>query len=128
MLFREVSTGGHNDLQHATEMARAMVTEYGMSDVIGPVALGLRNRAPFLAVSGGETTETVAEETAREIDREVKRLMTEAHARAAKILQEHRSALDALIRLLLHREVVEGDEVRRLLQTEAALPSRAASR
>jgi cell division protease FtsH len=128
MLFREVSTGGHNDLQHATEMARAMVTEYGMSDVIGPVALGLRNRAPFLALSGGESTETVAEETAREIDREVKRLMTEAQARAVKILREHRAALDALIRLLLDREVVEGDEVRRLLQTEAALPSRAASR
>jgi cell division protease FtsH len=127
LLFHDVSTGAHNDLQHATEMARAMVTEYGMSEVIGPVALAPRNRAPFLPVSGVESTEIVAEETAREIDIEVKRLMTQAHAQAVKILSEQRSALSALIRLLLEREVVDGGEVRRLLQAEALQPLPAAS-
>jgi cell division protease FtsH len=127
LVFHEVSTGGHNDLQRATDVARAMTAEYGMSDAIGPVAVRATARAPFLPVAGLETPDVIAEETAREIDLEVKRLMTEAHERALQILREHRATLDAVMRLLLQREVVEGDEVRRLLAAETAPALRIAS-
>jgi cell division protease FtsH len=120
VVFQEMTTGSQNDLQHATEVARAMVAQYGMSDTLGPVALPTANRARFLQGLAGENPETVSEDTARAIDREVKQLMTEAHDRAVQILQEHRQVLDAVVRLLLDREVVEGDEVRRLLDAERA--------
>ena len=115
IVFREISTGGHNDLQRATDVARAMVAQYGMSDAIGPVAVGDRNRAPFLPVPGAEPPTSVAEETAREVDVEVKGLMVEAYDSALRVLGERRAALDAVMHLLLAREVVDGDEVRRLL-------------
>jgi cell division protease FtsH len=127
LVSQEVSTGGHNDLQRATDVARAMVAEYGMSDVIGPVAVGTRGHAPFLAVPGMERPDAIAEQTTREIDLEVKHLMTEAHDRAVQILRDHRPTLDAVIRLLLEREVVDGDEVRRLLAVETAPGLRLAS-
>jgi cell division protease FtsH len=127
LVSQEVSTGGHNDLQRATDVARAMVAEYGMSDVIGPVAVGTRGHAPFLPVPGMERPEAIAEQTTREIDLEVKHLMTEAHDRAVQILRDHRPTLDAVIRLLLEREVVDGDEVRRLLAVETAPGLRLAS-
>ena len=119
LVFQEISTGGHNDLQHATEVARAMVAQYGMSDVIGPVAVANARRTPFLPVPGAETPETVSEETTREVDLEVKALMVEAYEIALRVLREHRAALDAVIRLLLEREVVDGDEVRKLLKSQA---------
>jgi cell division protease FtsH len=126
-MFQEMSTGGHNDLQRATEVARAMVMQYGMSDTLGPVALDRRSRPPFLAVPGIETNaEPLAEETSREIDAEVKRLMTEAHETAVGVLRDHRPALDAVMRRLLDREVVEGSEVRSLVTSAAVTGLRAA--
>jgi cell division protease FtsH len=115
LVFRETSTGGHNDLQHATDVARSMVAEYGMSDVIGPVAFNTRARPTFLRLPD-ENIEHVAEETAREIDREVRRLMTEAHDLAMVTLRQHRPALDRVVRLLLEREMVEGGEVRQIVR------------
>jgi cell division protease FtsH len=126
-VFQEVSTGGHNDLQHATDVARAMVAEYGMSDAVGPVAVRTRARTVFLPVPGMDAPEPIAQETAREIDLEVKRLMSEAHEQALQILGEHRLTLDAVVRLLLEHEVVEGEEVRRLLAAEAVPALRIAS-
>ena len=122
VVFREMTTGGQNDLQHATEVARAMVAQYGMSESLGPVALPITSQARFLA-GAVEHADTVSEDTARAIDREVKQLMTEAHERAMHILRQHRTTLDAVVRLLLAQEVVDGDEVRRLLETEAAAPA-----
>jgi cell division protease FtsH len=118
LVFEEISTGASNDLQQATEVARAMVAEYGMSDSVGPVAFGRTGPPPMLTVPGVERTEPVAEETAREIDLEVKRLMTEAYERASEALRQHRAALDAVVRRLLDREVVDGEEVRALLAAE----------
>jgi cell division protease FtsH len=127
ILFHEASTGGHNDLQRATEVARAMVTQYGMSDTLGPVALDRRSRPAFLPVPGVEMTpEPLAEQTSREIDVEVKRLMTEAHETAVGVLRDHRAALEAVMRRLLDREVVEGSEVRTLVKSAAATGPRAA--
>jgi cell division protease FtsH len=119
VVFREMTTGGHNDLQHATEVARAMVTQYGMSESLGPLALPTTTHARFLSSGAVERSDTVSEHTARAIDREVTQLMTDAHERALEILRQHRSTLDAVVKLLLAHEVVEGDEVRRLLEGTA---------
>jgi len=84
LVFHETSTGAHSDLLHATRAARAMVAEYGMSDVLGPVVVDDVTRSPFLPETGREEGNgVVAEETAREVDLEVKRLMTEANESAA---------------------------------------------
>jgi cell division protease FtsH len=120
LTFQEISTGGHDDLRRATEMARAMVAEYGMSDKIGPVAAGGRQSAPFLPAPG-QQSEPLAEETTREIDLEVKRLMTDAYAAALSALGERRTALAEISRRLLDREVVDGDEVRQIV---SAVPDR----
>jgi cell division protease FtsH len=125
IVFGETSTGGHNDLQRATEVARAMAAEYGMSDAIGPVAVDLRTRSPYLPVAGTENVDRVSEETAREVDHEVRALMTDAHDTASRLLQEHRTTVDAVVRLLLEHEVVEGEDVRRLLDAEIVPAPRA---
>jgi cell division protease FtsH len=119
VVFQEMTTGGQNDLQHATEVARAMITQYGMSEHLGPVALPA-TRARFLDSGVVERSEMVSEETSRAVDREVKQLMIEAQDRAVEILRRHRSTLDAVVQLLLAREVVDGSEVRRLLDSSKA--------
>jgi cell division protease FtsH len=127
IVFQEVSTGGQNDLERATDVARSMVTRYGMSDALGPVALDRRSRALFLPIPGIDTTtEALAEQTSREIDVEVKRLMTEAYGTAVHLLRDRRPALDAIVRRLLDREVVEGDEVRSIVKTTVVTGPRAA--
>jgi cell division protease FtsH len=123
VVFREMTTGGQNDLQHATEVARAMVVQYGMSQSLGPVALPAATRPLFLGGGAVDRSETISEDTARAVDNEVKQLMTEAHERAMQILKRHRSTLDAVVQLLLAHEVVDGDEVRRLLDAEPAIPN-----
>jgi len=120
LLFQEMSTGAHSDLRQATDAARAMVVEFGMSATIGPVSLGTRYRTPMLDPAEGAHVDRVAERTAREIDEEVKRLLVDAHARATAVLASHRPALDRVRQLLLEHEVVEGAEVRRALEPEPA--------
>jgi cell division protease FtsH len=114
IVFQEISTGAQNDLQRATDLARAMVAEYGMSDALGPVAFKGRSRPHFLEVPGLEP-EPFAEETARQIDAEIKRLLVDAHTRASGILHERRDILGVLAERLIREEVVEGAEVRALL-------------
>ncbi len=123
VVFHEMTTGGQNDLQHASEVARAMVGQFGMSELLGPVAIPATTPARFLGGAVLERSDTVSEETARAIDLEVRQLMIAAHERAVQILQQHRATLDAVVRLLLTHEVVEGDEVRRLIAAGAAAPA-----
>jgi cell division protease FtsH len=121
IVFHEISTGAQNDLLRATDLARAMVAQFGMSDAVGPVALSGRSRPRFLELPGQEI-EPFAEETARQVDAEVKRLMVEAHDRAGSLLRERRHTLDAVARRLVEREVVEGDELRALIADAARAP------
>jgi cell division protease FtsH len=114
IVFQEISTGAQNDLQRATDLARAMVAEYGMSDALGPVAFKGRTRQRFLEVPGLEP-EPFAEETARQIDSEIKRLLVDAHARASGILRDRRDILGVLAERLIREEVVEGADVRALV-------------
>jgi cell division protease FtsH len=115
LVFDEMTTGAQNDLMRASDIARAMVTEYGMSAAVGPVNHEGRARPSFLDLQTGPERGVYAEETARQIDAEVKRLIEDAEATAHRILTARRTMLDELTDLLLEKEVIEGEEVRRLL-------------
>ena len=113
--FDEVSTGAQNDLLRATDIARAMVTEFGMSEAIGPVNHEGHRRNSFIETPYAPERGVYAEETARVIDAEVRRLITTAEDRARRLLVERRDVLDVLSARLLEKEVVEGEELRQLL-------------
>jgi cell division protease FtsH len=105
------TTGAENDIEQASELARNMVTRWGMSDRLGMVQLAAREN-PFLRGGrsyGGETT--VSEETARLIDEEVHRIISECHAEAIRLLTENRARLDALVKALLERETLGEREI-----------------
>jgi cell division protease FtsH len=115
--FAQVSTGAQNDLQRATDIARAMVTEFGMSDELGVVNYAGHKGAAFLDLPFASERGDYAEETARKIDAEVKRILSDAHDVARRELRERREVLDALAERLLQNEVVEADELRVLLSS-----------
>src|SRR3954464_6328693 len=111
----DISTGAQNDLQRATDMARAMVTEFGMSEELGAVNYdGNKSRSRFLDLPGMERG-LYSEPTAEKIDAEIKRIVTEAHDKARQILTTNREKLETVTRRLLEVEVMEGDELRVLL-------------
>ena len=106
LIFGEMTTGASNDIEKATQIARAMVTQYGMSDKFGMVALGAqRNR--YL---GGGAELTCSEGTAQEIDAEVQRLVEEGHAAALETLKAHRFKLHEISHYLQKKETITGDE------------------
>jgi len=111
----EISTGAQNDLQRATDIARAMVTEFGMSDTLGAINYDANKRARFLDIPMPQERGLYGEETAQKIDSEIKRILTDAHDTARTILSENRDKLEAVTRRLLDVEVLEGDELRQLL-------------
>jgi len=123
LVFNEISTGAQNDLQRASDIARAMVAEYGMSDRLGLVSYERPRQAMFLPV-GSAPGKNYSEAKAAQIDEEVARFIEEAHQRVRKILSERRTVLDELARLLSRKESVQGEELRKMLS--AATPAIAA--
>jgi cell division protease FtsH len=117
----KVTTGAYSDIQQATEMARRMVTQFGMSDAIGPVAVGDREAEIFLGREVVQRRE-VSERTAEVVDAEVKRLLGEAYQRARSILTKHRDQLDRLAAALLERETLDRDEVELVLAGKSLPP------
>jgi cell division protease FtsH len=113
--FGEISTGAQNDLQRATDIARAMVTEFGMSDELGIVNYAGNKRSAFLDSPFGPERGEYAEETARKIDAEVRRILTEAHEVARGELRARRDVLDRLSERLLEKEVIESEELLAIL-------------
>jgi cell division protease FtsH len=111
----EISTGAQNDLQRATDLARAMVTEWGMSETIGAINYDGNKRQRFLDIPLPQERGLYAEETARKIDAEIVRILTDAHNTARTILSGNRDNLETITRRLLEIEVMEGDELRQLL-------------
>jgi cell division protease FtsH len=105
VVFGEVSTGAQNDLEKATQIARAMVAEYGMSDKVGPLSLGRDDPNSFWQQP------KISGETAQLIDQETRRLLDEAHDKAARILKERRQLLDELRDLLLVVETIDGNDI-----------------
>src|SRR5689334_5471438 len=116
----EISTGAQNDLQRATDIARAMVTEFGMSDELGAINYDGNKRQRFLDIPMPQERGLYGEETARKIDAEIKRILTDAHDKARTILTTSREKLESVTRRLLDVEVMEGEELRRLLGGESA--------
>jgi cell division protease FtsH len=122
----EISTGAQNDLQRATDIARAMVTEFGMSDALGAINYDGNKRARFLDLPIQQERGLYGEQTAQQIDAEIKRILTDAHDTASRILEEHRDKLEGITLRLLEIEVMEGDELRELLGLQPAPPETAA--
>lgn len=106
LVFGEVSTGAQNDLQRATDLARHMVTQYGMSETLGPAVLDVR-QATYLGELAAQVRRDFSEETARRIDAEVQHLMREAESRVQATLTERRKELELLAHMLLETETVE---------------------
>ncbi|ATB32658.1 ATP-dependent zinc metalloprotease FtsH [Melittangium boletus] len=114
----EVSTGASNDLKQATDVAKMMVRDYGMS-TLGPVALGADQGAGFLRSAGMPETRTYSEQTARMVDEEIRKMVTEALDRARAVLTQHRDKVEALAARLLATEVVDEDDLKVLLGPKA---------
>jgi cell division protease FtsH len=114
----EISTGAQNDLQRATDLARAMVTEWGMSDRVGVVHFDQGRRSRFLDIPMPAERGPYSEDTAQLIDSEVKQLVTFSHQEARRILREQRDILERVTRRLLEKEVMEGDELRVMIAAE----------
>jgi cell division protease FtsH len=114
----DISTGAQNDLQRATDMARAMVTEWGMSDTLGAINYDGNKRARFLDIAMPQERGLYGEDTAQKIDAEIKRILTDAHDKAREILTGNRDKLEIVTRRLLEVEVMEGDELRQLMGIE----------
>ena len=117
LIYHTESTGAANDLERATQLARKMVCEWGMSEKVGPVVWGKTEEEVFLGRELG-VKKYYSDETAKIIDDEIRRIVEEAEERALDILKEHREALDETVKRLLEKEVVSGDELEEILSGE----------
>jgi cell division protease FtsH len=124
IVLNQQTTGAGDDLEKATEMARKMVCEWGMSDKLGPLTFGKNEEHIFL---GREVTRAkdYSEDTALQIDSEIKRLVLECASRARQILEENIEKLHALARALLERESLDGEEIARILRARPFSPATA---
>jgi len=118
----KVTTGAGNDIERATALARRMVTQFGMSERIGPLAVGDKEQEIFLGREFAQRRE-ISERTAQMVDDEVKRLIDEAYARATEILNAHRELLDRIASALLERETIDREDLDRLVR-DLPLPPR----
>jgi cell division protease FtsH len=119
IVFGDISTGAQNDLQKATDIARSMVTEYGMSEKLGLVTYE-KERRPLMLDTGSAPAKEYSDETAKDIDAEVSLLVEKAHERVKRILTERREQLEIVSQKLLEQETVTGDELRELVGKEFA--------
>lgn len=127
VVFGEDSTGAHDDLQRATDLAREMVTRYGMSKALGLAAFERPTRALFLDVEATGRAE-YSEETARTIDAEIRRLLDESHERVRQTLVAERAALERVAQALITREVMDREEFVRVLAATGGAPTEEVAR
>jgi cell division protease FtsH len=122
IIFGQVTTGASNDLQRATDLAERMVTTFGMSKVLGPLAYQKGQQNMFLG-NPMEIRRAVSEETAQAIDREVKEIVEQAHSQALEILRHNRELLETIAQQILETEVIEGEKLHHWLSQVQAPPS-----
>jgi cell division protease FtsH len=124
IVFERISTGAQNDLQVATDIAKAMVVEFGMSPKVGPLSFGANGfRTPEgRPLFPGERPD-ISEDTARTVDAELARLVNEAHDTARGILTTDRDLLDRLSRVLIAREVIEGKDLQEYVDGTLPIPT-----
>jgi cell division protease FtsH len=125
MVFHDPTTGAGNDIEKATAVARAMVTQYGMTDRLGAIKLGESNGEPFLGRDFGHT-KNYSEDVAAIIDEETKKLLQNAHQEAFDILEENRDVLDALVLELMDKETLDKAEVAEIFEALRRRPARPA--
>jgi cell division protease FtsH len=124
MVYADVSTGAQNDLERASAIARSMVMDYGMSR-LGRVAYRESQRSPFLAGGGGgdlSHARSHSEQTAREIDEEVRRIIDEAMTKVRRIIEARRGALEAVTKRLMECEVINGTELKTIVDASTGVP------
>jgi cell division protease FtsH len=122
LVLGDISSGAQNDLEHASEIARIMVTQLGMSRKLGPLTYGRRHQLAYLGVTG-EEERNFSDDTARIIDAEARTLVEEGQQRAREILSARRPSLDRLATALQEREVMDREQVERLLVEQAPRPA-----
>ncbi|MGA7539466.1 MAG: ATP-dependent zinc metalloprotease FtsH [Steroidobacteraceae bacterium] len=127
LVYGDVSTGAQDDLERATDMARHMVTQYGMSERLGQVTFDSPRAGAFLQVADAPVRRNYSEETAKLIDEDIARLIRDAHARVRRTLTDKRPALDALARVLLEHEVVDRAALDEVLRSQPPARLRDAS-
>jgi cell division protease FtsH len=120
LVFGEITSGAANDLEQTTKMARRMITEFGMSEELGPITFGNRLDTPFLGRDLARDR-SFSEEIAAAIDREINHIVTSCYTKALQILREQRDKLDDLAARLLDKETIEGDELDEILNGKKAV-------
>jgi len=121
LVLHEISSGASNDLQRATELARQMICEYGMSETLGAVTFGHRQEQVFLGRDIGKEN-NYSEEVAAQIDNEIRKFITEAYDGTVKLLTENLDKLHLIAEALIERETLEGSEVKQLMEYGKILP------
>ncbi|MBC7107119.1 MAG: cell division protein FtsH, partial [Firmicutes bacterium] len=115
LVLKEISTGAQNDLERATEIARKMVMEYGMSEELGPLTLGRKQDTPFLGRDLARDR-NYSEEVAYAIDQEVRKIIDKCYQRARNLLEENLSTLHLVAGRLMEKETLEAEEFNRLME------------
>jgi len=117
LAFQEISTGAADDLKKATDLARRMVTDFGMSETLGPVSLGRKSEQPFLGRDLMEDR-NYSEQVASAIDRELSTIIEDCYERAKSLLTEHAEEARRVVAVVLERETLSGDEIRAIMRGE----------
>jgi cell division protease FtsH len=121
IIFGEISTGAHNDLQRATDIATSMVKVFGMSEKLGYVTFE-KEKTPLFLPSSLFPTREYSEDTAKQIDEEVKKIVDETYLRVKEILTAKKDKMEELARLLLEKEVVEEADLKKILEISPSNP------
>jgi cell division protease FtsH len=117
LTFDQITTGAQNDIEQATEMARKMVCEWGMSEHLGPLTYGKKEEQIFLGKEFNRHQD-YSESTAQKIDAEIKKVVTEQYERATRLLTENREALERIAVALLEHEVLDARQLKQLIAGE----------
>jgi cell division protease FtsH len=125
LIFHDPSTGASNDIEKATALARAMVTQYGMTEVIGAIKLGTDASEPFMGRDYGHQRD-YSESVAATVDTEIRKLIENAHQEAYDILEANRSILDEMVLQLLEKETLNKEEIAKIFAKVNAWPNRPA--
>lgn len=120
LVLDDISTGASNDIERATDIARDMVTRYGMSQVIGPISFSSGSHEVFLGRDYGNTR-NYSESMACDIDNEINRIISESYSRCEKILKEHMNKLEKLAKYLIENEQIDGENFKKLMEDEPNL-------
>ncbi|MEL4503688.1 ATP-dependent zinc metalloprotease FtsH [Luteococcus sp. H138] len=126
LIFHDPTTGASNDIEKATKVARAMVTQYGMTERLGAVQLGGGDTEPFLGMSGSQPSRGYSDITAAVVDEEVSKLLMAAHQEAFDCLKENREVLDELVRQLLEHETLDKAQIAAIFEPLKRWPDRGA--